>query len=133
MREILFRGKRVDNGEWLYGCYYHCIGTAYGATFIVVNDFGFIEVIPHTIGQYTGFTDKNGKKIFEGDIVKEPDVIHEGRIQIKGDVSQIMNLYGCLCVVKNNHVKNFLGNGFHKVEVIGNIYDNLVKLKGEDE
>lgn len=133
MREILFRGKRVDNGEWLYGCYYHCIGTAYGATFIVVNDFGFIEVIPHTIGQYTGFTDKNGKKIFEGDIVKEPDVIHEGRIQIKGDVSQIMNLYGCLCVVKNNHVKNFLGNGFHKVEVIGNIYDNLIKLKGEDE
>ena len=133
MREILFRGKRVDNGEWLYGCYYHCIGTAYGATFIVVNDFGFIEVLPHTIGPYTGFTDKNGKKIFEGDIVKEPDVIHEGRIQIKGEVSQIMNLYGCLCVVKNNHVKNFLGNGFHKVEVIGNSYDNLIKLKGEYE
>ena len=63
MKEILFRGKRVDNGEWVYGSYYHCCGTAYGATFIVVNDFGFIEVIPHTVGQYTGLTDKNGKRI----------------------------------------------------------------------
>ena len=73
--------------------------------------------------------EKRLKKLFGVTV----DHIHEGRIQIKGDISQIMNLYGCLCVVKNNHVKNFLGNGFHKVEVIGNIYDNLVKLKGEDE
>ena len=135
MREILFRGKRVDNGEWIEG-YFAQSGDR---TFIIIdNDFavGYVkmkEVVPETVRQYTGLTDKKGKKIFEGDIVKEPDVIHEGRIQIKGDISQIMNLYGCLCVVKNNHVKNFLGNGFHEVEVIGNIYDNLVKLKGEDE
>ena len=132
MREILFRGKRVDNGEWIEG-YFAQSGDR---TFIIIdNDFavGYVkmkEVVPETVGQYTGLTDKKGKKIFEGDIVKEPDVIHEGRIQIKGDISQIMNLYGCLCVVTNNHVKNFLGSGFHKVEVIGNIYDNPELLEG---
>ena len=70
--------------------------------------------------------EKRLKKLFGVTV----DHIHEGRIQIKGDISQIMNLYGCLCVVKNNHVKNFFGNGFHKVEVIGNIYDNPELLEG---
>ena len=142
MREYLFRGKRVDSGEWVYG-YLSKHRNVFNRVYTKITPYDPIEgdayvedgaaVIPETVGQFTGIIDKNGKKIFEGDIVKEPDVIHEGRIQIKGDISQIMNLYGCLCVVKNNHVKNFLGNGFHKVEVIGNIYDNLVKLKGEDE
>ena len=72
MREILFRGKRVDNGEWVYGHYVH----QYGADMIYLPDgvdreygFDYYHIIPETVGQYTGLT-ANGKKIFEGDILK---------------------------------------------------------------
>ena len=128
MREILFRGKQIDNGEWIEGYFEKYNGCAYiNLQTERLNSGGypireFVEVIPETVGQYTGLTDKNGKTFFEGDICK-----HRSNYSGEYIISVVTYTDGeFLAMVGNN-------SGFclsDKLEVIGNIHDNPELLKG---
>lgn len=126
MREILFRGKRVDNGEWIEG-YYTNIGKEWhyiltGKLIIGLTGMGFEreEVIHETVGQFTGLTDKNGKKIFEGDIVKYENKIYE-----------IKYLEKYARFAPSNEHSIFMVCAFNRLEVVGNIHDNPGLMRGE--
>lgn len=80
MREILFRGKIVESDEWVYGSYYGLCrmtnkagGFGYAHLIRQSNDEPLYRVDPETVGEYTGLTDTNGERIFEGDVVELED------------------------------------------------------------
>ena len=116
-REILFRGKRIDNGEWVEGMYLYIKGHTYPSIFDM-EGFSHI-IITKTVGQFTGLTDKNGKKIFEGDIVKYENKIYE-----------IKYLEKYARFAPSNESTVFMVCAFNHLEVVGNIHDNPELLKG---
>ncbi len=116
MRTIKFRGKRIDNDEWVYGYMtvtpqseHHFIGSGTMGTWIIVY--------PETVGQYTGPKDKNGKEIYGGDIIQTAT--------------------GSTSVVEwsDIHVTWIIGEeflfemNFARDEIIGNIHDNPELIK----
>ena len=121
MREILFRGK-TDKGEWVYGDLFKVFDDG---SFIHDGKCHSVKVIPETIGQYTGLTDKNGTKIFEGDIVH----ISERGKSVNGKII-FENAYcgGWLVADETEKSKCSLAMR-NDVEVIGNIHDNPELLK----
>ena len=131
MHDIEFRGKRIDNGEWVEGYYYKA---KYYRTDDELCDY---ITVPHpkeynepsshyivnaeTVGQYTGLKDKNGTKIFEGDIVLLKG--DEEPYQVAFDESCFQVYGNSICYVMDNFYD-------HDIEVIGNIYDNPELLDG---
>lgn len=138
MREILFRGKRRDNGEWVEGFIggLHSYKTDEETGKITRIDSYYLNhqsVDAITVGQYTGLTDKNGKKIFEGDIVKIEPVKHKEEIQIQGRNYKISELKGCWIMLNDEEKWEFLGSIANSVVVVGNIHDNPELLEVRNE
>ena len=147
MREILFRGKSVNDGEWVQGFlvittiepaddtpikHYHIEDMTIG---VFPNEFqsGLSETVdPSTVGQFTGLTDKNGKKIFEGDIVVCRKEISGNWIDYCVEIGFVEMKYGAFGLHRKQGYyrpfKDWLED--YEYEVIGNIHDNPELLYG---
>lgn len=149
MREILFRGKRADNGEWVFGDlrqYVNIVGCEDFYEIDTMSDtIGYghsYKVILETVGQFTGLTDKNGRKIFEGDIVKIIDKIvgyERLAIIVFGNPNGV---YSWGYQLKPISAEPFATDILHWVdmeesgafiEVLGNIYDNPELLEASND
>lgn len=112
MRDLMFRGKTVRDGKWVISDFIiqHANGRVY--LYDEVKDID-VEVIPQSVGQYTGLTDKNGVNIFEGDIVQSDDK----------KIYKVMFFKGCWVIAFDGDW-DFLAPNATGLQIIGNIYDN---------
>ena len=144
MREIIFRGKRLNNGEWVYGQFTATMHARsfirpdnicqYDASILYVDDdkwYRGAKIDEQTVGQYTGLTDIHGKKIFEGDIVKhynfsvDPEHFSSGVILWNDDACRWER-------TDTECSERFFISSECKYEVIGNIHDNPELMGGTE-
>jgi len=139
MRKILFKAKRVDNGEWVEGYIYEhqpplqCVSsdepekskwyilrTAF-ADWNMPRGIEMVEVIPETVSQFTGLTDRNGKKIFEGDIVNCYEYECCGKIIYSEDGT---GFYFLVALEEGGFEDEHLYDYAGELSIVGNIFDN---------
>ncbi len=135
-----FRGKRLDNKEWVYGYVavtdnYPYDGTKKSAYIWKIPCVeNCIPVTPSTVGQFTNLTDKNGTEIYEGDVC----LVTLKYFQIKNEKSKVTFKDGCFCFqygCTDDYVKTYKAWDVNTIEVIGNIHDNpnLLEATAKEE
>ena len=129
IREILFRGKRIDNGEWVEGYFVNLWLMHYQKHQPIITDNNAVsyDVDHSTVGQYTGLKDKNGKRIFEGDIM----AFTAYGFNYVGTVEFADGSFSVMC----EHMSPFLDQAVskHGAHIIGNVHDNPELLGKNDQ
>ena len=142
MREILFMGKRKDNGEWVVGHYCKSFGRVNGKTYDYHVIYNLIsgrhyQIIPETLGQYTGLTDENGTKIFEGDVVETYEDYDDTFGYPATDVFRSLVIWDesncCFAIKTGDYIQPFNDWDWDYTTKIGNIHDNPELLGGGEE
>lgn len=134
MREILFRGKSIGTAEWVYGSFIPDLLEVYQGDIKLdgfIKPFGrtkeerqMVEVERKTVGQYIGLTDKNGTRIFEGDIIA-------GKTGVFG--IRWSKTICCFVAGEGFSIRPYMNQGtMQDYEVIGNIYDNPELLEANN-
>jgi hypothetical protein len=125
MREYIFHGKRIDNGEWVEGCYIKSV--------VANNVFAYItpsypsepiKVYARTVGQYTGMNDIGGHRIFEGDIM---ETAIGGLTYHRGVVEFTDGAFGLRCTDGSAYFLCFVAGNY---AIIGTVFENADLLEG---